>query len=382
MGKWPKAFFHLFMVISGIAALLSGARIFYYFFVMMLVIRVSSSLSLRHYLDNIFLRTAVDHEEIIAGESLKITFRLTNASLLPLWHGRIALKLPEGMKAISVVNHGVYLGPQETLPFNAEVMCPLRGYYGLGEATLALADPMGFSERAIKYSHEIAITVFPKVVPLPPLLFQPRAEGGNLKAPSRSIDDRTHTMNLREYVKGDDLKSIHWKLSAKRESLVVREYHKSVSERLTVFMDGFYGNWGGAFDAEEEERMVSFCASYLKGAAEKGLAFTLHLNNLNQVSYRGDNAAEINASMAILTAFKSDGAEAFEVFLNRKLENTQVYEHVVFIVPRVTRELVHFLSRVGLTYDLFALRMDSEVMDFPNVILIGPLMGGSHYEGL
>lgn len=380
MSRLLKLFYHVFLAICGISALLSGARMFYYFFFVLLAIRILSYLSIKHYQDNLFLRCAVDKEVITSGEQLKITYRLTNASLLPLWHGNLSLKLPKEMLAKSFIHHGVFMGPQETIPFVTEVICPFRGYYALGDAEMNASDPMGFYERPIDFNHVVAVTVYPQIIHLPPLLFQPRAEGGSLKAPHRAFDDRTHLMNLRDYVRGDDLKSIHWKLSAKRDQLVVREFHKSVSERLTVFMDGFYGNWGGAFDAEAEERMVSFCASYLMGAAERGLDYALYLNNMTLASFRGDRSAAVQETLALLTAFRSDGAEAFELYLAKQLEHAQVYEHVVFIVPRLSVALVQYLSTLPLTYDVFALRLDSEIQDFPHAMAIGPLMGGATRE--
>ncbi len=380
MHKSLKFAYHFAILVCGVSALLSGTRTFYYFFIVLLVLRLVSWRVAVHYKDNLFLRSASSTETITSGEKIQITYRLTNASMLPLWHGRIYFQLPREMQSNGMREHALFLGPQETLPFEEEIQCPLRGYYAVGDAALYVSDPMGFHKDKIVFSKTVPITVYPRIVALSTLLFKPRAEGGNLKVQDRSRDDRTHLLNLREYVKGDDLKNIHWKLSAKKDQLVVREFHKSVSERLTVFMDGFYGNWGGAFDALAEERMVSFCASFLKGTLDLGMDFTLYLNNQKGDHFRGDRAEAMSEIMAMLTAFRSDGSKQFEIYLAQQLEKAVVYEHVVFIVPHVSLALVEYLTSLGMSYDLYTLRADGQVLDYPHIKFIDKYMGGTSNE--
>lgn len=380
MGKGLKLFYHLMLFASAAVALLSGSRTLYYFFVLLLVIRLISVRVIKSYKENIILRSSADKEVLTSGDTLKLTYRLTNASMLPLWHGKLKFVLPEQIVAKGLKDHGLFLGPQETLPFTIELNCPLRGYYELGQAEVIAYDPMGFSAMPLSFDRHMDLTVFPKVVPLPTLLFEPKAEGGNLKAQERAMDDRTHLMNLRDYVKGDDLKNIHWKLSAKKDQLIVREFHKSMAQRLTVFMDGFYGNWSIGLDVALEEKMVSFCASYLKGASDSGLEFTLHLNNSSKDVYKGNRSDSMQGLMALLTAFRSDGAEDFETFISHEMSKAEVFEHVVFIVPKLTSSLIQLLSSVNVTYDLYALTATDDAMIHPQLKLIEPLMGGDFHE--
>ena len=379
MSKSLKFMYHFMTAVCGVAALLSGTRLFYFFFIALLTIRIISWRLAKHYKENIFLRSSAKTDYLTSGDVLELSYKLTNTSLLPLWHGRIDFTLPDVMQSDSLRNHGVFLGPQETLPFTEVVLCPLRGYYAIGATQISVSDPMGFHSYFLKFDKTIAITVFPRVNELPQMLFAPRSEGGNFKANDRSFDDRTHLMNLRDYVVGDDIKNIHWKLSAKKEKLVLREFHKSLSEQLTVLLDGFYGNWGGGFNALEEERMVSFCASYIKGTLLRGLDFTLLVNNEASDQIRGDRPEVMSEVMALLTSFRSDSGKRFEDFLQLQLEKSALYEHVVFIVPRATASLMDFIGSLNVTYDLYALRIDPEVIGMPYLKLIESLeIGRAH----
>lgn len=49
--------------------------------------------------------------------------------------------------------------------------------------------------------------------------------------------DATEVSNIREYIPGDRLSDIHWKLSAKENNLMVKEHIQNTSKELTVFVD-------------------------------------------------------------------------------------------------------------------------------------------------
>ena len=56
---------------------------------------------------------------------------------------------------------------------------------------------------------------------------------------------------LREYVPGDDLRHVHWRSSAKADTLLVRQYHESRSMHAAVVVDddpGAYADAGGVRD--------------------------------------------------------------------------------------------------------------------------------------
>lgn len=51
---------------------------------------------------------------------------------------------------------------------------------------------------------------------------------------NRKGNDITEILNIREYVKGDSMKSIHWKLSLKQKQKLVREFDMPVNQEVIV----------------------------------------------------------------------------------------------------------------------------------------------------
>lgn len=54
---------------------------------------------------------------------------------------------------------------------------------------------------------------------------------------SRKGNEYSDTSNIREYIPGDRIKDIHWKLSAKRDNLLVRDRIKSCENRLVILLE-------------------------------------------------------------------------------------------------------------------------------------------------
>lgn len=85
-------------------------------------------------------------------------------------------------------------------------------------------------------------------------------------APDRRGPDPTEPYQYREYQPGDSLRSIHWKLSAKQDDLMVREASLPVSRSLLAFWE----KRGEALDAQAE---VYF--SLCQALCQQGYAFTM-----------------------------------------------------------------------------------------------------------
>ena len=79
-------------------------------------------------------------------------------------------------------------------------------------------------------------TVLPELFPMEvTLLASPcYAEDGTV---ARRGEDRSEMFQLREYRAGDDIRQIHWKLSAKTDELILREASQPESRELLLFWD-------------------------------------------------------------------------------------------------------------------------------------------------
>lgn len=91
-------------------------------------------------------------------------------------------------------------------------------------------------------------------------------------APDRRGSDLTEIFALREYVPGDDLRRIHWKLTAKTDRLIVREASLPLQRSLLVFWDK---TASGAVPPAAADTLAESISSVCRSLSEAGFAYTL-----------------------------------------------------------------------------------------------------------
>src|SRR4051812_30729313 len=145
----------------------------------------------------------------------------------------------------------------------AEVRCHLtpskRGVLRFTGVTFGKPDPLGIFRGFVRVAAPQSLLVLPKRYPLPHFPFPglTRYQRGGV-ALAGSVGESEEFVSLREYRRGDPLRHIHWKSSAKASELIVKEFQDEFFVRHALILDTF------ASDAHQEqfEEAVSIAASF------------------------------------------------------------------------------------------------------------------------
>jgi uncharacterized protein (DUF58 family) len=113
-----------------------------------------------------------------------------------------------------------------------------RGIIRIGPLDVVVTDPFGVASSATAAAPVSELTVFPwvdDIVPVPHTSGDdPHAGADHPSTLGRSGDD---FYALRPYVVGDDLRRVHWKSTARRDELMVRQDELPWQGRVTVLLD-------------------------------------------------------------------------------------------------------------------------------------------------
>ncbi len=77
-------------------------------------------------------------------------------------------------------------------------------------------------------------------------------------------------LELREYVDGDPPKSIAWKASARRNTLMIRQYESEVPVRMQLFVEGTVGSRIGSYGYRVVDQMTLIASSLAKIVTSNG----------------------------------------------------------------------------------------------------------------
>jgi uncharacterized protein (DUF58 family) len=152
-----------------------------------------------------------------------------------------------------------------------------RGRYPVGPATLRLADPFGMCEVTRAFSTADPLVVVPRTWPLGPVRAGGRWAGaGTGPSPSgNSVVAGEEDTAPREYRHGDDLRRVHWRATARRGELMVRQDEQPRQRRATVLLDTRRNAHRGEDTGSSFEWAVSATASIAVALVEQRYAVRL-----------------------------------------------------------------------------------------------------------
>lgn len=147
--------------------------------------------------------------------------------------------------------------------------CNTRGLYTFGPTTLSTGDPFGIYEVEVHSLASNNVLVLPPVVALPiiDIVSGERVGGGRQHA--FSVERSVSSASIREYVPGDNPRSIHWSQSARRDELFVRIFDSKHSSDWWIILDMFEDVQEGKGETSTEEHGIVLAASL----ADRGWKF-------------------------------------------------------------------------------------------------------------
>ncbi len=138
-----------------------------------------------------------------------------------------------------------------------------RGRYTFGPVQVNSRFPLGLVERGLVLSVHDEILVFPAIGRLTSgwrrQMISVTQPASHARPRSGSYNDDFH--RIREYRHGDDPRGIHWRTSARRNELMVREYRESRDRELILLLDLSLPVNASTVQRQRLEYAISFAAT-------------------------------------------------------------------------------------------------------------------------
>lgn len=178
-------------------------------------------------------RTTVRRMQV--GQYFEETFTVHNSSYIPkLWlEIRDHSDLP-GHNTSYVVPPVM---PRRGYQWQVRTLCVQRGQFTLGPMTITSGDPFGLYQFPRHISATSTVIVYPMTVPLYQFATPIGALTGGQAVRKRTFEVTTNASGIREYMPGDSLNRIHWKSTARRNKLLVKEFELDPLGDIWIFLD-------------------------------------------------------------------------------------------------------------------------------------------------
>jgi uncharacterized protein (DUF58 family) len=168
----------------------------------------------------------------------------------------------------------------QPLNLSYQTVCDRRGLYRFPPLALASSGPFGFFHAQRRLAVPGEILIYPYYVPLKRLrLLERRGYAQSHRLRVGAGDD---LLGVRDYRPGDSLRHVHWRSTARRGKLVVKEFADEEELSLTVVLDLSAGGSVGQGKYATFETAVRLAATFGYYAAHKKIPFYLVGENQQQ----------------------------------------------------------------------------------------------------
>ena len=249
-----------------IAANLVGAAILLHVGVLFLAVTAFAVLAVRLPRRSGSVTRQVSTDLLTVSETSRVTVRIAlRAPRVPrgLWRD----VLPDAVTGDAA---GEY--PPETGQLSYAITGIRRGVWPVGPFVLRTVDPFGLAQREQAFGETRSVTVVPEVFALAPLAVKVGAAGGTAQTSSSRLGQGSDNLSPRRYIPGDSMRRIHWRATAHRGQLMVRQEEEESSPDALVVLDRSAARWArpGAAADPAFEAAVSMCASVAVHLEQEG----------------------------------------------------------------------------------------------------------------
>ncbi|GAA2542620.1 DUF58 domain-containing protein [Microbacterium mitrae] len=216
------------------------------------------------------LTRSVSTEILSVGHESTIEARFRAQSLMPTPVGSCTDALPDALRGdatgtVPTIGSSLRRGAQ-TLTVRYPVTGVRRGVHKIGPFRITTTDPFGLVRRHTSLGEATPVTIAPALVPIAALPISAGESGGSLHSSTSHLGEGADNLIARPYAPGDSMRRIHWRATAHRDQLMVRQEEKESTPRAIIVLDRAVTRWHAAAGQSEAkdaafETMLSMCVS-------------------------------------------------------------------------------------------------------------------------
>ncbi|MDQ2981584.1 MAG: DUF58 domain-containing protein [Actinomycetota bacterium] len=215
-----------------------------------------------------------------------------------------------------------------------------RGRYRFEAVRAVFEDPFALARAEIGLGGESTLLVYPRLVDLDRLFTQ---AGGTLQMGGRVLLRRTAGFDLhsvRQYQEGESLRKVHWRSTARRGTLMVKELEDTPHDEVAVLLDADARTVvGESFDVQ-----VRVAGSIVRAHALRSRRAVLTLTTAPPESCQiASFDGEWRLALELLSAAEPNGTEPLARFLHRDASPAARANELVVVTASLGLELADAL---------------------------------------
>ena len=269
--------------------------------------------------------------------SFDLLIRVKNLFIFPAVPIELMCTLPDGeIGLIADKRLFVSLPPFGNAEIAVRCKHRFRGSYQSTIIRLYVVDPLRIIRVSKKCERAIPMMFLPRKLMLEDIIFRSAVEQSYAQKRLNSADKEDFS-HVREYRDGDVLQMVHWKLTAKQDDLMIKQFDSINDLRAVVFCD--YNQDSDIEGMSQADMMIECAIAFVKTALDKGIQSTVDIGDFNSKPSFVTGEASFNEFYHLMSVIPPDLDTEDMCDMIDALDKSSA-ALLVLITPELTDELL------------------------------------------
>jgi uncharacterized protein (DUF58 family) len=332
-------------------------------------------------------RQDIDKRFVTKGEKVSFVFSVSNEDPILYPYIRVNFYGTGTIFASQFKSQYFSLLPFQKKSYSFDFQCRYRGSYEIGVKSIEIEDFLGIFKLVYKVFDPRNITVAPRIVPIDSFRLKTDYISESHPVLNHSQEDMATMLDTRQYIYGDNLKRIHWKLSAKFNELMVKRFQNTCETSSTLILDLKKGSLSPEENAVIDDKVIEAAVSIIYYCLHKWIPVNLVFYSDGIVELKGKNPLGFDEMYKALSRVSFDQNIDFKDIIDIYTGNTLIKNNILILTSNVDYELYNQIYKTNIAgYNLSLVYVSPEeltgVKDYAadNILSYLPELGAITYK--
>lgn len=307
MHKIKPSYLFILIISLGFAFLVGGPMPY----LLLYIVILSFLVPLAHLLVSMLglqAKLSIDKDQIYAGESVTLKYTIINKSFLTIPILESILKMDKEYKNINEVSKKLSLNPFEENSYKEIIFFERRGFYDKINFTVYISDIYSLFKLKKTINNNLKLIVYPQIIELDNFKIVSDKTFGSLAVQDSIFQDKTSVNTIKDYVEGDSINQIHWKLSAKRGSPMIKNFENISNTKVQIFIESKRCFYKEDVSYRLEDKIVESALSIVNYLLNLNLDLTLNTSSKNtSTQILNSDKNDLKSFLDFFAEFKTNG---------------------------------------------------------------------------
>jgi uncharacterized protein (DUF58 family) len=349
-----RILFSICMVLLLVCGLYSGERIYFVGFAMLLMALILSLLSVLFASVTFKYVQALSPAMGVKGDTVEYKVEVHNEILFPIPYISLQYDSIDSLLNGAGADVTLSLLPQTHGERREVIFCRYRGRWNVGLKSVVIRDFFGLVSVKLDVSKflnhkKLSLLVRPRIINLERLPMRRKNDEGPMEAAPRRSEDIAMFSDIRKYLQGDQMKKIHWKLTARQRELMVKNYEETSLPDLLLYMDTRARKLELFDKLNLEDTLVECATAVVHYLLENHMPTSLIYYGEKRLHLHGSRPEHFQAFYSVLGEMPFDGKWAPEDVLMNDLKLITRSGNIFLITCAISNKLYDLLMLMNNT---------------------------------